>query len=298
MNTEKFSTAMNEISDKYIVEALNYRKTLLLQGWVKWSAAAACLAVILTALLAALPDYLHGAAPISPSDHDGFLANHYDQNTLSSESAHPTTIHIDKQGIFINEVTALADAAFPYAWTDPEKYDRIVLDRAGTAGYYGKDLTPAYIPAGLSAGIGNGTANAVREKNGTVVWDTAYLCFYHDYYEDGSPKLTEDIAATKGFSLTASKTGLLNDCVYILSENDVITSDIGGTAVTFGYRSMSYGPYDSQTHEPSGYYDMYVAEFNFEDIEYQLIATQMELEDVVTIVASIIYGNAEIVIDP
>lgn len=173
-----------------------------------------------------------------------------------------------------------------------------MTNRAGTADYYGKDLTPSYIPAGLSAGSGNGAADAVMEKNGTVVWDTAYLCFYHDYYEDGSPKLTEDIAATKGFSLTASKTGLLNDCVYILSENDVITSDIGGTAVTFGYRSMSYGPYDSQTHEPSGYYDMYVAEFNFEDIEYQLIATQMELEDVVTIVASIIYGNAEIVIDP
>ncbi len=95
-------------------------------------------------------------------------------------------------------------------------------------------------------------------------------------------------AAVKGFSITASKIGLLSGCIYLLPENEVKTSDIDGTAVTFGYRSMPYGPYDPDTHEPSGYYDMYVAEFEYDGIEYQLVAEQMEAEEVVKVVSSII----------
>ena len=91
-----------------------------------------------------------------------------------------------------------------------------------------------YIPDGLVAASGNGTARAVLEKNGKVVKDTVALNFYHDYYEDGSPKRTEDVAAVKGFPITASKTGILSDRIYLLPENEVKTSDIDGTAVTFG----------------------------------------------------------------
>ncbi|HIZ56168.1 MAG TPA: hypothetical protein H9671_08215, partial [Firmicutes bacterium] len=98
------------------------------------------------------------------------------------------------------------------------------------------------------------------------------------------------------FSITVSKIGLLNDCLYILPENEVKTSDIGGTSVTFGYRSMPYGPYDPDTHEPSGYYDMYVAEFQHNGIEYQIVAEQMEAEEVVKVVSSIIYGE-EVIVD-
>ena len=148
-----------------------------------------------------------------------------------------------------------------------------------------------YVPDGLTAAPGNCTARVIVNKNGNVVEDTIWLGFYHDYYEDGSPRLTDDVAAVNGFSITASKIGLLNDCLYILPENEVTASDIGGTAVTFGYRSMPYGPYDSETHEPSGYYDMYVAEFEYDGIEYQIVAEQMETEEVVKVVSSIIFGK-------
>lgn len=128
------------------------------------------------------------------------------------------------------------------------------------------------------------------------VSDTVYLGFYHDYYEDGSPKLTEDVAAKQGFYIMASKVGLLSDCIHILPENEVQTSEIGGTEVTFGYRSMPYGPYDPDTHQPSGYYDMYVAEFECDGIGYQVVAEQMGAEEVVKVVSSIICGE-EVVID-
>lgn len=74
------------------------------------------------------------------------------------------------------------------------------------------------------------------------------------------------------------------------------TSDIGGITVTFGHRSMSYGPYAPETNEPSGYYDMYVAEFEQNGIEYMIVAEQMEAEEVVKVVSSIICGE-EVIID-
>lgn len=53
---------------------------------------------------------------------------------------------------------------------------------------------------------------------------------------------------------------------------------------------MAYGPYDPITHEPSGHYDMYVAEFKQDGIEYQIVAEQMEQEELVKVVASILCG--------
>ena len=59
---------------------------------------------------------------------------------------------------------------------------------------------------------------------------------------------------------------------------------------------MPYGPYDPDTHEPSGYYDMYVAELECDGIEYQIVAKQMEAEEVVKVVSSILYGE-EVIVD-
>ena len=181
-------------------------------------------------------------------------------------------------------------------WRNPELYNHIQWDKNAVIEYYGKDLSPAYIPDDLTAANGNGTARVIVDKSGNIVEDTVGLNFYHNYYEDGSPKLTEGVTARKGFSITASKIGILSDCVYLLPENEVRTSDIDGAAVTFGYRSMPYGPYNPDTHEPSGYYDMYVAEFEYDGIEYQIVAEQMEAEEVVKVVLSIICGE-EVIVD-
>lgn len=58
---------------------------------------------------------------------------------------------------------------------------------------------------------------------------------------------------------------------------------------------MAYGPYDPITHEPSGHYDMYVAEFKQDGIEYQIVAEQMEQEELVKVVASILCGEKVII---
>lgn len=43
MNSQKFSDAMSELDDKYVDEAIRYKKRARKPGWIKWGAMAACL---------------------------------------------------------------------------------------------------------------------------------------------------------------------------------------------------------------------------------------------------------------
>ena len=67
--------------------------------------------------------------------------------------------------------------------------------------------------------------------------------------------------------------------------------------VTIGYCSMSHGPYDPETHTPAGYYDLYVAEFTLDGIQFKITAYEMDLEDVVKVAASIICPEQEIALE-
>lgn len=51
MNAKKFSEAMSELDSKYIEEALNYKKRVQKPVWVKWGAMAACLCLIVVAII-------------------------------------------------------------------------------------------------------------------------------------------------------------------------------------------------------------------------------------------------------
>ena len=46
MNAKKFSDAMSELDNKYIDEALNYKKKAKKPFWIKWGVIAACLCLI------------------------------------------------------------------------------------------------------------------------------------------------------------------------------------------------------------------------------------------------------------
>ena len=51
MNAKKFSDAMSELDSKYIDEAFNYKKKAKKPVWVKWGAMAACLCLIVVAII-------------------------------------------------------------------------------------------------------------------------------------------------------------------------------------------------------------------------------------------------------
>ena len=54
MTTKLFSEAISEVGDKYYEEAANYHCKK--HGWIKWSAMAACLTVVLFTALSVLPN--------------------------------------------------------------------------------------------------------------------------------------------------------------------------------------------------------------------------------------------------
>ena len=64
MNAKKFSDAMSELDSKYVDEALNYKKKARKPVWVKWGAMAACLCLIVVAIIT-VPSML------TPQESDG-----------------------------------------------------------------------------------------------------------------------------------------------------------------------------------------------------------------------------------
>lgn len=292
MKKEEFCTLLGGIQDEYLLEArsLPPRKP---STWLRWSMAAACLALAViaaaSATLAGLPHQPPIDSPPAPNAGYGSSAP---ADTPSTEQG----IRVSMENVFLNELPGLKDAALRFY--DPERYTQRSWDAGDILAYYGEDLAPGYIPQGLTPAPGNFTAEVVFDTDGALVWDAVYLGYYHDYYEDGSPRLTEPVFATKGFSLRVSRIGMVSCCLYLLPEDEVTLSVIEGTAVAFGYRSMSYGPYDPETHEPSGYYDLFTAEFERNGITYQIVCEQLELEELVKVVASILSGESEIILEP
>ncbi len=197
-------------------------------------------------------------------------------------------LQISMEDIHFNMLDTLAvDKAMRYldthwlkSWTYKE-----VLD------HYTPMLDEIYIPDGLQAMQSKESRwQYFQMPNGEMVEDTVRFGFYHDYYEDGSPKLTEDIAAVKGFVIAASRTGIVNCCVYMEPETAEVYT-LNGVEITFGKRILPYGPYDSETHVPSGYYAEYTAEFQMNGAQYEITTSQLEPIEVVRIAASLVCGG-------
>ena len=283
MNTKLFSEALSEVNDKYYEEAANYHCKK--HGWVKWSAMAACLTVVLFTALSVLPNYFRQQGTTPPDNPNGVIVDNPTDN--SDDDTTPTTseIHISMSNIAMNQINDSFNT--DYARYNPETDVEVVWNREDIIAYYGTDLVPAYIPDGFSASEDNNKAIAYIGQDGSVVEDTVYLDFYNGEAAQNGIK--------QGFSITVSKIGIVQTC-FVLPEDELKTSDIGGTTVAFGHRSVPDGPYDPNTHEPSGYYDMYVAEFEHDGIEYEIVAEQMAAEEVVKVVSSIIYGE-EVIVD-
>lgn len=172
---------------------------------------------------------------------------------------------------------------------DPEIYDEIKWDKSDILEYYGRELTPAYIPEGLIPSEWNESGTTVYvKKDGGIEYDCVGLSFYHDYYEDGSPKLTDDVAAVKGFSVTVSRLGYPFECGIYSDLGGKSTNDIKGMPVAISHRSVTHGPYDPDTHEPSGFYDEYIAEFKYDGVFYRIVTDQLPADEIIEIVGSIL----------
>ena len=287
MTKEALFEVLNDLDDAHIaqVEAVPVRK----HHWKIWVGLAACAAAVL-AMCLTLPALRTDPPP--PPPHDPPPPPPHTPPPAQNPDPLPPGM-----GGNHHQKTSELTAAAPL-WYDPELYDQVWWDQEDLLSYFGRNLTPAYLPEGISPAPWNDQAQVVVDKDSAaLVQDRVVLHFYHAYDQQGNPQLTEDVPARKGFSLSASRLGFIGDCIYVRPEDEAQVSCIGETEVIFGYRSMPYGPYDPDTHSPAGYYNLCVAEFTSGGIRYQIVMEQMAPEELVKVTASLLWGTDEIVLD-
>lgn len=235
------------------------------RGWRMLGAAAVC--VCLAAAAVTGLELLGGSAPAAP------------------ETA---AVTVQMEEITVNQLTGERE---DLRLVHLPNCQQIQWNESDIEAHFGRSLVPAYIPEGLQPSEQNGSATVWVGQDGQLADDRVRVDYYHAYNEDGMPGWTEDAAGEKGFTLTACKEGMLRDFSWIGDEDDAEPSVIGGTEVVVGHRMMDYGPYDETTHEPAGYYDLYVVTFQMEDTSYELVSHQLPLEEVVKVAASFICGT-------
>ena len=262
-------------------------------GWLKWGTVAACFGLLLTVALTTLPGILRGPSVVMPPPNPGpgpaVSDGDHQSNGEPLQPPGEREITINWDNVAVNESAGLAPGAVPL-YRDPAVYNEEILDAEGVRTYYGWELAPAYIPDDLTGGGKAVSGRIVREKaTGNVVEDQAGRNFWVDFGEDGRPKSNDDIDIPKGFTIRASRLRILHCC--LLPVDGERTTDFGGVPVTLSHVALPYG--DGISNVPAGYYDIYVASFTLDRVEYEIEAQRLELEEVIKIVASIIdpYGK-------
>ena len=286
--------AMSCVDTRYLEEmGENTARRKATLHFARYASLAACLALLVT--VGARMGQLWGNGPQPQPPVPPVLTNTQQPEDTPDllQPPVPQTITINWDGVAVNESAGLGmDATRLYR--DPELYEAVHWDLDQIRAYYGWELAPAYIPEGLTGG-GNGVSHTVfRDKaTGEIIEDQAARGFWTAFHEDGSPKSDDDLYIPRGFTVTASRLGILH--CGLLPVDDSRTTDFGGVPVTISHCSMPHGPFDPTrkapdglSNMPAGYYDIYVAAFELDGVEYEVEAQRLELEELIKIVASII----------
>ena len=285
MNAKQFSFALGKVDDKYIMESAAYEQKKKTR-WQKWGMMAACFCLLLTAA-AMLPGVLKGTGGVLPPTGPvvpGPVTSGNDQQPSLSVALPPqVTVEWDK--IAVNEVDQMGTSAAPLFY-DPALYDEEAWGEAEIKDYYGWLLTPGYIPKGLTGEAGTLSGAVIRSReSGELVRDQMGRGFWSGYYEDGSPRSGDEIPVPTGFTVAASKLGLLR--CGILPPEETKTTNFGRVPVTIIHCALPYGS-NGLDQTPAGCYDAYQATFELDGVEYEVFAQRLELEEVIQIVASVI----------
>lgn len=299
---------MNEVNLLYVQEAESFGAVKRKNPYIRYFAAAACLC------LALLGVFRLGAGPVVPGpDGPGAvvlppLGSQAPAEADPEESGQPLQPPQERQDtiqwqfVVVNESEGRLGMDATRLYMDPALYEVEHWDMDQVREYFGWELAPAYIPEGLTGG-GEGVGLTVyRDKaTGELIEDQAGRGFWVDFYEDGSPKSEDDIVIPKGFTIRASRLGILR-CGLLPVEEERVTQ-FDRTDVVLTHASLPYGPFDPTRRDPSGlynmpagYYDVYVASFTLDGVEYEVEAQRMELEELIKIVASIISPFEDIIV--
>ena len=256
--------AMNRIDERFVQEAGSVRY-LHFSLW-KYASVAAGLIIVAASCCGILfhrfaqTEHMPEMAVSTPVEAS--------PSTVSSPTANinDAAIVISMRSIHINEVEGMTPADYD---RNVELYDEVTWNADDILTYYGKDLTPAYIPAGLAVGEENDTTNvwvgiAGTAAEGTVGMDTVTLTF-------------QDDTGIERLSVSVSSVGFPDD-IYVL--DNAQESTISDVSVIFSHVSTAD--------------ELYFAEFAYDGLQYRIRAVQLPLEELVRVVSSVVMGTDEI----
>ena len=160
------------------------------------------------------------------------------------------------------------------------------LNQAESFNYLGKDVRPTFLPEGIKYYGDEYTAflqTIFYNSDNSVYLDQFHFSYAYEFdvYDPLMKKI--NISVSKVSSAQ-------DDCISIWAEN-MEASKINNIDVMIGKREMPYGPFtpvEDGPGIPSGYYDLFVADFSYDGLNYQVISDNLTEEEFVKILASMI----------
>lgn len=281
MNGKDLMLGLNFIDERFIQEAdVKQLKKANMALFKKYGSLAACFAAVFIMAISILRTQENVVTPGITDDPPGITD--VPPDIVDIDPSQQNAYMLDLKSVRINEVARIGESD---VWYDPALYEIQNWADKEITDYYGMELSPPYIPEELSPSIYNGSTEVVYTKDGAIVCDQITFGYYSDYYEDGSPMLYQETGGKKGISVHVSKIGNLAACDYILPPTEHDKTVIDGIEVIVGQF-----PANSTTN------GFYTAEFEVSAIQYKIIGYQIDLEEFLKVVTSIIRGDANIIV--
>ncbi len=207
----------------------------------------------------------------------------------AKENSHKSTIYKDsKVNIYFNELLETSNnQAKLNIVINNEKAIEKQLSLNEVLDILGVDIRPTRIPINMKSYM-------------DVYPDAKFIAYYYNdgapLYEQFSFSYKEDFdneeynPLEKKLQVLASKQELITD--YSIVENDtLVKSTINEQELLVGKRKMGYGPYtivDNGPNVPTGYYDIFVAQFVMDGIHLEVVADNFTEDELIESLVSII----------
>lgn len=179
---------------------------------------------------------------------------------------------------FIQDATLVNSAKLYF---DPEKTYMEKWNWEKVIDYLGVNFRPQYIPEDLQEYGGDEESLwTVYFNNDGSMAHSVFTLWYSEATEEYSP-------LKRSLVIEVDKGRLPIQCALYLTDTET-PSNINGVEVVVGYCSMSYGPYIGEDKTPTGYYDIYIAEFMHNNIGYYIESANLTQEEFVNVLMSIV----------
>ncbi len=147
--------------------------------------------------------------------------------------------------------------------------------------YLGHAFLPTKIPQGLTPQQREGhTQTVVYNAQGELVHDT----FYYQWQDNENPE--EYVPDRAQLRIEVAKNKIPSQCgLYQFQQEN--RSYVEDTPVFIGYLMNDFGPYDPVTHQPSGEYPLFVAQFVYNGVGYHIEGHNLTQRQFITTLLSV-----------